>query len=119
MLEIKPDLENGRRLEVDARRKCVREVVDDVRSVTKMCSKRQFEVIAQTVVTMYPNTVEDRVGDIKIGTGYDSLMKQLKARNNFNRIPVMKYGCEKEPVVTPEAGSKRKSVETDSYGYIN
>ena len=129
---MKLDLENGNRLKVDVRRKFVREVVDGIRNVTNHCSKRDFETVAQTVVRLYPSTFEDRIGEIRIGTGYDSLMKQLITRNeNLNRqLPSHTKHPDKaetavdgntEPGKAADGGKKkRKSFpEKDSYGCVN
>lgn len=125
MPEIVPELEAGRRINADLRRKFVREVVDEVRKISSHCGKKDFETIAERITRKYPNTFQDRIGDIRIGSGHDSLLKQLVARNeNVNRSsqPTRKAtACtaDDEPKGT-ETPSKKKCVsERDTYGCVN
>ena len=86
MPEFSGTLQNENRLPADLRRNFVREVVNSVRKITNHCLKKMFEEISQSIVRKYPNSFEDRIDRLRIGTGYDSLFKQFIARNeNLNR----------------------------------
>lgn len=118
MPELQNMLESGQRLQADTRRNFVREVVEEVRKVTTTCTKKQFEELAAKIVGSFPSTFEDRIDKIRVGTGYDSLLKQFISRNeNLNRGS----GVKSPPKLSmhTESAGKRKSVVHDSYGCVN
>jgi hypothetical protein len=54
---LEEQLGAGERLQADARRQFVREVVDQVREKTVSCAKKQWEDIAINVVRKYPSSL--------------------------------------------------------------
>ena len=58
-------------------------MVNEIRDVAgTICSKKSFEQsVAIKLVGQYPNTFEDRIGDVRISCRYDFLIKQMVARN--------------------------------------
>jgi len=122
MPELKVLFESGQRLQTDGRRKFVREVIDEIRKGNKNCVKRQFEALADTLVNMYPGTFEDRIGLVRIGSGYDSLMKQFISRNeNLNRksSPSVLVNKDIAPRSVPVTKRKSSIFDTDSYGCVS
>ncbi|XP_046562131.1 uncharacterized protein LOC124271107 [Haliotis rubra] len=128
--DITDPLQRGKRLMPDARRKLVRIIVDEIRERTFHATKTQFSVIAKRIVQRFPKSLEDRIEDIVVGTGYDLFAKQLLNRNdNLNRPMGVKMGV-KTSDVGESSGKRNDSQEVqvvgetskkkvDSYGCIN
>ena len=125
--EFPEKLLSAERLKTDQRRPFVRAVVDEVRQTSKRLPKRQFEEIAPQIGRMYPDNFEDRIYQIRIGTGYHSLLNQLVTRNeNLNRKyhpPKARSAYDSGTSKDNEQGKptkKRKSLHnTDSYGCVS
>lgn len=121
---LEEQLGAGERLQADARRQFVREVVDQVREKTVSCAKKQWEDIAINIVRKYPSSFEDRIGNIKLGSGYESLLKQLVNRNeNLNRTKngqnALKGNGTESQSLSDLPIRKKRALIRDSYGCVN
>lgn len=73
-------LKKGERPRPSQRREIVRIVVEDVQKITKKPSKKQLSHIAEKMVTQYPSAFKDVIGDQTVGSGFDSLLKNVVQR---------------------------------------
>ena len=84
-----------------------------------------MSVLTQRAVTLYPESLRDQINNSVIGTGYDSLLRQLVFRNeNCNRVSKGKSTDSSrgtpEPSTSAEGpGTNRKTRKRDAYGCIN
>ena len=119
--ELKTVLSKNKRPDSDLRRYLVRLIVDEVRKITLHGTKHQFEILAQTIVTQYPDSLKDQIDGKVIGSGYDSLAKQLIARNeNLNRAGKTKSRLGENHKQTEQTGRPEpKQRKVDSYGCVN
>lgn len=109
-------LENNQRPSAAERREIVRVVVGEVLSVCKKPGKRHIAEIARQMVIRYPKSFRDEIEGQVVGTGYDSLVKQLMSRiDNFRRLqtPTNKRVSESGRPENVKKGRK------DAYGCIN
>ncbi|XP_033964052.2 uncharacterized protein [Pseudochaenichthys georgianus] len=108
-------LETEKRPSAAERREAVRIVVAEILSVCKKPGKKHLGEIARKMVIQYPKSFRDEIEGQVVGTGYDSLTKQMLSRiDNYRRLqsPLQKRQSEGE---TNDAKKRRK----DSYGCIN
>lgn len=122
-----PLLQKGMRPKQSARREMVRLLSNEISKITNRPGKKALTVIAQKIVKTYPNSFQDEIEGSVVGTGYDSLVKQLQARfDNLNRKSNDKtskrkwedsLGTEVNDMSIP--GSTKKMYLHDNYGCIN
>lgn len=117
--ERKAALLAGNRLNPDVRRNLVRVLVNEMRSYTDNASKKQMEIVAHRLTSLYADSLKDNIENMVIGTSYDSLMKQLISRNeNLNRnstSPIVNVLTKRN--ATPPV--KKSTTNIDSYGCVN
>ena len=109
-------LERNVRPPPSARREMVRLIVD---SLPGSHGKKTLAVIAQRIVAKYRASFIDEIDGKSIGTGYDSLMKQLmsRAENVARKNPDQRRKRQRDGDNEPAA---RKVLKLrDSYGCIN
>lgn len=119
-------LKEGKRPLPSQRRQMVRTLVDDILKVCARPHKKHLEQIARTIVNTYPASFRDDIEGLTVGTGYDSLQKQLTSRveNCLRKLPkpVSRRRLNTDCAMEPDAASKRKEAkkhQRDSYGCIN
>lgn len=99
------------------RREIIRILVAEVLSVCKKPGKKHIMEIARKLVNRYPKSFRDGIEGQVVGTGYDSLVKQMISRiDNYRRLqspPARKRLSENH---SPD-NSKRE--RKDDYGCIN
>lgn len=110
-----------------ARREMVRILVDEISKISQKPGKRSLATIAQKIVKTYPQSFLDEIEGTRVGTGYDSLLKQLQSRfdninrksdsNSFKRKRRNSLVMEEEDAV--RAGPAPKIYLHDKYGCIN
>lgn len=110
-------LDTKQRPSAAERRGGIRIVVAEILSVCKKTGKRHIAEIARKMVIQYPKSFRDEIEGQVVGTGYDSLIKQLMSRiDNYTRLqapPAKKR--------TSESGSPDsvKKGRKDEYGCVN
>lgn len=112
-----------------ARREMVRILVDEISKISQKPGKRSLATIAQKVVRTYPQSFLDEIEGTRVGTGYDSLLKQLQSRfdninrksdsNSFKRKRRNSLVMEEEEEDAVRAGPATKIYLHDKYGCIN
>ena len=105
------------------RREMVRILCDDIRGYTTVPGRKNLARIAQMMVAKYKDSFCDLAGDCVIGSGYESLLKQMEERiANLNRKSgkdLVKLNiCSDDEDSEPKSKS-RKTVTHDSYGCVN
>jgi hypothetical protein len=106
------------------RREMVRIVCDDIRKHSTLPGRKNLSKIASTIVAKHKESFCDVVGDKVIGSGYESLRKQMEERLfNLNREgkKTSSFGeklNEVDGTSEPPAKKTRKPVK-DSYGCVN
>uniref|UniRef100_G3PIN0 Uncharacterized protein n=1 Tax=Gasterosteus aculeatus aculeatus TaxID=481459 RepID=G3PIN0_GASAC len=73
-------LDNQERPTASERREMIRIVAAEILYVCKNPSKRHLEEVARKMVLAYPKSFTDIIEDEVVGSGYDSLTKQLQYR---------------------------------------
>jgi hypothetical protein len=76
--------------------------------------RKNLERIAQAIVTKYPESLKDALGEIQVGSGYDSLARQLEHR--IDNVTRGERPSSKRRLVT--ADGDNASEERDSYGCV-
>lgn len=106
-------MKNGERPSCSERRQLVRIVASEILEVCKYPAKKHVLEIARNIVITYPKSFRDEINSQVIGSGYDSLLKQLVCRiDNLKRT-----NATTSPLcATLEASTKKRKVE---YGCIN
>ncbi|KAJ8048985.1 hypothetical protein HOLleu_01518 [Holothuria leucospilota] len=115
--------EKGERPLPSVRREMVRKVVKDIHKITATPGKKNLDIIAERIVKKYPSSFRDEFEGRVVGSGFNSLAKQLLSRvENINRKPgnalrkrVLTSSCN-----TDDEGEKKRGGEKlDSYGCRN
>ena len=70
-------IEKGCRPSLSGRREIVRIICSDVSQISAKPGKKALAIIAQNFVKAYPTSFEDVIEGTRIGSGCDSLLKQL------------------------------------------
>lgn len=111
---IKNTLEKKERPTARDRREIVRLISAEILTVCKNPQKKHLSEIARKMVLDYPKSFKDVIEDQVVGSGYDSLTKQLQCRvDNHKR---MEYPTMSQP---SSAGNGKKRRRKDSYGCVN
>ena len=108
------------------RREMVRIICDEILQVCTIPGRKALSKVAEMIVAKYGDSFRDTVGDTVIGTGFDSLRKQMEERVFNENRKIKKPGrlLEKLTATTvDDDGDKvpkaRKKPICDSYGCIN
>ena len=105
------------------RRAMVRIMCDDIKGYTSLPGRKNLSKVAEMVVAKQKESFCDVIGDSIIGSGYQSLLKQLEERMaNLNRKgdkAAVKLDVSSDEEDSERKGKSRKRVLHDSYGCIN
>ncbi|XP_042230004.1 uncharacterized protein LOC121871659 [Homarus americanus] len=119
-------LEKGMRPNPPARREMVRILVDEISKVCKKKGKKALTTIAHKIVKQYPKSFQDEINGTIVGTGFDSLLKQLQLRfDNVNRKSNgQSMKRKKDDVMADDedlsaAKTSQKDAKHDKHGCIN
>lgn len=120
-------LHKGMRPKPSGRRQMIRILADEIAKITKKPGKKALTTIAQKIVKAYPKSFLDEIDGCVVGTGYDSLLKQLQMRfDNMNRRIINDSFKRKldDPLADEENNALRASPTQkiylhDKYGCIN
>lgn len=120
-------LQKGMRPKPSGTRQMVRILADEISKITKKSGKKALTTIAQKIVKTYPKSFLDEIDGSVVGTGYDSLLKQLQTRfNNMNRKfmndsfkRTLEDSLSDEENDTPRTSPTQKIYLRDKYGCIN
>ncbi|XP_052459626.1 uncharacterized protein LOC128018259 isoform X2 [Carassius gibelio] len=106
-------LQNGERPSCSERRQLVRIVASEILEVSKCPAKKHVSEIARQMVIAYPKSFRDEINSQVVGSGYDSLLKQLVCRiDNLKRAKAISI-----PLCgTLEVSTKKRKL---LYGCIN
>ncbi|KAM6935749.1 uncharacterized protein PEZ65_006077 [Lycodopsis pacificus] len=114
---LRKKLDNRERPTAKERRETIRIIAAKVLSVCKNPLKRHLEEVARKMVLAYPTSFRDIMEDEVVGSGYDSLTKQLQCRvDNCNRKRTLSKQ-KSTPGVSSNVAKGRKR-RRDSYGCI-
>ncbi|KAK4326962.1 hypothetical protein Pmani_002565 [Petrolisthes manimaculis] len=84
--DVLAKLEKGLRPSPKARREMIRIIAADIANITLNPGKKSLTCIAQKIVKRYPMSFKDDIEGLVVGSGFDSLLKQLICRfENINR----------------------------------
>ncbi|KAK4317467.1 hypothetical protein Pmani_011468 [Petrolisthes manimaculis] len=112
-------LEKGNRPSPSGRHEIIRILCSEVAIVCQRPRKKALSIIAQKIVHAYPNSFADIFDGTKIGTGHDSVLKQLQGRfDNMNR---QTHGIKRKLLddYNGTAGAIARKHMMDEYGCIN
>lgn len=105
------------------RREMVRILCDSIRNHSTLPGRENLSKIANMVVTKYKESFCDIVGDTVVGTGYESLRKQLEERLfNLSRKKSKSSSILAKLAAddgNSEPPAKMKKPVSDSYGCVN
>ena len=104
----------------------IRILVDDIAKVSMKPGKNALTSIAKKIVRAYPRSFQDEIEGSVIGTGYDSILKQIQTRfENINR-KMTEFSVKRKHDESAEdeeelleGGSSHKKSLCDEYGCIN
>ncbi|KAK6466265.1 hypothetical protein HHUSO_G36549 [Huso huso] len=116
-------LERQERPSPKQRREMIRLIINEVTGVCKRPSKKHLTDIARRIVAEYPKSLQDVIEGHIVGSGYDSLVKQLQSRaDNVKRT---QFSTPKRQFQhssgsdTEEVPAKERALPQDTYGCIN
>ncbi|KAF7641670.1 hypothetical protein LDENG_00275120 [Lucifuga dentata] len=119
--EITRKLENKERPTGHERREMIRLMVGEILTVCPTPGKKHVSEIARKIVSTYPLSFIDVIEDQVVGSGYDSLTKQLQSRvTNMKRGKTSLY-LKRQAASTSEEEEDlpSKTTRVDTYGCIN
>lgn len=111
---IKNTLEKKERPTSRDRRELIRLISAEILAVCKNPGKKHLSEIARKMVLAYPNSLKDVIENQVVGSGYDSITKQLQSRvDNYKRL-------EPPKMTQPSSDDNRKKRQRkDAYGCVN
>ncbi|XP_041946353.1 uncharacterized protein LOC121707694 [Alosa sapidissima] len=104
------------------RREMVRIVVSAVMKICNNPTKQNATEIAKRMVTRYPKSLQDVIEGDVVGSGFDSLAKQLQVRventkrQNTPKIKRRKHGSDEDD--TDEITAAQRATVQDTYGCV-
>ncbi|CAB3983976.1 hypothetical protein BSL78_01180 [Paramuricea clavata] len=105
------------------RREMIRILCDDIRGFAAVPGRKNLSRIAQMMVAKYKDSFCDVIGDSVIGSGHESLLRQMEERiANLNRKvgkPAAKLSISSDDEDSEPKSKSRKTVIHDSYGCVN
>lgn len=127
--DVSVALQNGKRLTPTAKKELVRKTVDAVRLKTEHSTRRQMSVISQRLVAKFTESLQDKIDDTVVGSGYDTILNKLIARNeNLNRSGSVNKMClsnkkrrleaDKSDSTSDDTKRDRSDERKDSYGCV-
>ena len=123
--DLASGLNDGKRLLPSIRKEFVRIVVEEMTKLCRKPYKKHCDAVAKLLVTRYPQSLCDSIDGDVVGTGFDSLSRQLKARvDNINRLSVADRLRDFSPSTSTESSgeengspvSKKRKLD---YGCLN
>ncbi|XP_033968100.2 uncharacterized protein [Pseudochaenichthys georgianus] len=118
--EITRKLVNNERPTGCERREVIRLIAGEILTICPMPGKKHLSEIAREMVLMYPMSFRDYIEDIVVGSGYDSLTKQLQSRvDNLKRGTTSLFLKRKATSASEGEDQPPKTMRLDTYGYIN
>ncbi|XP_042609737.1 uncharacterized protein LOC109084889 [Cyprinus carpio] len=110
---IKSAVENGQRPSPSDRRQMIRILADEMRKHDTNPTRSQCLTVSRKIVSQYPKSFADMLGDKQVGGGYESVLSQLKVRIEYlNRTNTLSH----HRIQRSDTGTTRKQSSTDSYG---
>ncbi|XP_029967545.1 uncharacterized protein LOC115402957 isoform X2 [Salarias fasciatus] len=120
--ELIQTLQREKRPTRHMRREMVRIVASDMMQRSSSVSKRNSTEIAKRMVAKYPKSLQDNIEGDVIGSGYDSLVKQLQNRiENMKRSTtprIRKRRCQADDSDTGDVAPEKRAAIQDTYGCI-
>ncbi len=105
-------IKSGERPSCSERRQLVRTVASEILEVSKCPTKKHVSKIARKIIIAYPKSFRDEINSQIVGSGYDSLLKQLVCRiDNLKRAKTST-----RPLCDMPEESKKRKLE---YGCIS
>ncbi|KAJ3601494.1 hypothetical protein NHX12_032462 [Muraenolepis orangiensis] len=118
--EIVRKLENKERPMGRERREVIRLVVGEILAIFPTPGKKPLSEIAREIVSAYPQSFRDVIEDQVVGSGYDSITKQLQSRiDNLNRGKTSLYLKRQASSTSEGEDLLTKTMTLDTYGCIN
>lgn len=102
------------------RRELVRVLANEILQYSTNPSKKLVRIVAQDCIMKF-TVLEDKMENVKLGTGYESLAYQIYTRlENVRRKPVVESVISNDSSCANEAKDKKKRRNTvlDSYGCV-
>ncbi|XP_027141804.1 uncharacterized protein LOC104934043 isoform X2 [Larimichthys crocea] len=114
---LRRKLDHQERPTARERREMIRVIAAEILAVCKKPAKRHLSEVARKMVLAYPKSFKDIIDDEVIGSGHDSLTKQLQCRvDNCRRsVPRAKQRSARNGSM---AVPKSKKHRRDSYGCV-
>uniref|UniRef100_A0A8C2HNH5 Uncharacterized protein n=1 Tax=Cyprinus carpio TaxID=7962 RepID=A0A8C2HNH5_CYPCA len=118
--EITRKLKNNEGPSGRERRELIRLMVGEILTICPTPGKKHLGEIARKIVSTYPKSFRDVIEDQVVGSGYDSLTKQLQSRvDNMKRGKISLY-LKRQTSSTSEGEDRpSKMIRVDTYGCIN
>ncbi|KAG9276085.1 hypothetical protein AMEX_G8349 [Astyanax mexicanus] len=114
-------LQNKERPTGRERREMIRLVVGEVLTICPTPGKKHFDAIARKIVQAYPLSFKDVIEGQVVGSGFDSLTKQLQSRADNLKRGKTSLSLKRQASSTSEEGEDvpLKKIRVDTYGCVN
>ena len=116
---VRKKLDNQERPTARERREVICIITAEILATCKTPAKKHLRKVARKMVLEYPKSFKDIIEGEVVGSGYDSLTKQLQCRvDNYNRNEKLRRS--KKKIISDDIGtvSENKKQRKDSYGCI-
>lgn len=100
------------------RSEMIRIISGEIIAICKKTSKKHLDQIARNMVLQYPKSLKDMIEDEVVGSGHDSITKQLQCRvDNYKRNEILKKR-NSTPANDTSTDPENKKKRLDTYGCI-
>lgn len=118
--DITTKLENKERPTGRERRELIRLMVGEILTICPTPGKKHLSEIARKIVSTYPLQFRDVIEDQVVGSGYDSLTKQMQSRvDNLKRGKTLLYLKRQASSASEGEDLPTKMMRVDTYGCTN
>ncbi|XP_046899728.1 uncharacterized protein LOC124483350 isoform X3 [Hypomesus transpacificus] len=116
--ELMRKLKNKEQPKKNERLQMIKLLVSEILTVCPFPGKKHLSEVARKMVVTYPSSFKDVIEGEVVGSGYDSLTKQLVSRVD-NPKRGNNYFAQKRQVSSACDGTPHKKLRIDSYGCVN
>ena len=97
------------------RRQMIRVLADDIAKITSRPMRKHLTVVASKVVAEFPSSFQDKLDDVVVGSGYNSILTQLEQRfQNLNRQPMKRGNSSSDEAGSSQTAKRQRA--TCAYG---
>ena len=117
--EVMGKLNNKERPMKGERLQMIKLIISEILTVCPLPGKKHLSEVARKMVATYPSSFQDVIEGEVVGSGYDSLTKQLVSRVDNLKRGITNLGQKRLQVSGASEDEAPKRLRLDSYGCVN